>query len=340
VFLLGAGATRGALPHVLLNRKRVKPPLNGDFFEVATTYARAHGPASAESRRLQRLRRVFNEDLPVRGMPMMEEAFSLLYLAGDFPEIYRQRRGRKPASGRRQEMDDFLRLAFGILTLLDKSTTVSTGYDRLATRLEKGDTIISLNYDTVLDSALWRHGWNPTSGYSLGGGGDKIRWRTRRDTSLGDALAIRLLKLHGSVNWFVRGNFSRLEAAFVKKPVRVTAPRSNEITGHIRQIVPPIYGKTFKHDHWRRLWDLAYHALCEAEVLVVIGCSLIDTDFHLRALVSRAAKWRKTQGSLFHSVVLVDTKLAVRRKWRRALRGTSTDYESVNGFDKFLMEER
>ena len=340
MLLLGAGATRGALPHVLLNRKRVKPPLNGDFFDVATTYARAHGPTSAESRRLLRLRRVFNEDLPVRGMPMMEEAFSLLYLAGDFPEIYRQRRGRRPAPGRRQEIDDFLRLAFGILTLLDKSTTANTGYDRLATRLEKGDTIISLNYDTLLDSALWRQGWDPKRGYSLAGGRDKIHWHARRDTAREDLSALRLLKLHGSVNWFVRSTFSRLEAAFVKKPVRVTAPRSNEITGHIRQIVPPIYGKTFKHDHWRRLWDLAYGALRESEVLVVIGCSLIDTDFHLRALVSRAAKWRKKQGMLFHSVVLVDRKLAVRRKWRRVLRGTSTGYVSVNGFDKFLREER
>ena len=318
----------------------MKPPLNGDFFQVATTYARANGAASAESRRLQRLRRVFKEDLPVRGMPMLEEAFSLLYLAGDFPEIYRQRRGRKPAPGQRREMDDFYKLTFGILTLLDKATTANTGYDRLVTRLEKGDTIISLNYDTVLDSALWRQGWDPKRGYSLAGSRYKIRWHARRDTSRGDLTAVRLLKLHGSVNWFVRGSLARLDAAFVKKPVRVTAPRNNEFTGHIRQIVPPIYGKTFKHDHWRRLWDLAYHALREAEVLVVIGCSLIDTDFHLRALVSRAAKWRKKQSSLFHSVVLVDKKLAVRRKWRRVLRGISTDYKSVNGFEKFLSRER
>src|SRR5205814_4834106 len=131
------------------------------------------------------------------------------------------------------------------------------------------------------------------------------------------------LKLHGSVNWFVRGNFTRLDAAFAKKPVRVSAPRRNEIAGHIRQIIPPIYGKAFKHDHWRRLWDLAYRGLREAEVFVVIGCSLVDTDFHLRALVSRVAKWRKKQRSLFRSVVLVDSNLGVRRRWRRVLRGAS-----------------
>ncbi len=266
----------------------------------------------------------------------MEEAFSLLYLAGDFPEIYRRNRGRRPAPGRRQEIEDFLRLAFGILAFLDNPATITTGYDRLVTKLEKGDTIITLNYDTLLDSALWRQGWDPKRGYSLAGGHGKVRWSVKTGPARTDLSAIRLLKLHGSVNWFVRGNFSRLDAAFTKKPVRVSPPRTNEISGHIRQIVPPIYGKTFKHDHWRRLWDLAYGALREAEVLVVIGCSLIDTDFHLRALVSRVAKWRKKQGSPFRSVVFVDRKVGVRRKWRRVLRGTSTEYEDINGLDKLL----
>src|SRR2546425_1685335 len=157
-----------------------------------------------------------------------------------------------------------------------------------------------------------------------------------RSPARSDLAALRLLKLHGSVNWFVRGSYSRLDAAFAKKPVRVTVPRSNEIARHIRQIIPPIYGKAFKHDHWRRLWDRAYHALLDAEILVVVGCSLIDTDFHLRALVSRVAKWRKAQGSLFRSVILVDKKVAIRRKWQRAMRGTSRQYEQVNGFERLL----
>lgn len=334
--LLGAGATRGALPHALLNRKRIKPPLNGDFFDVAATYARAHGATSIESQRLQRLRRVFREDLPIQGQPKLEDAFSLLYIAGDFPEIYRRSRGRRPAPGRRQEFEDFLRLVFGILTFLGNAATTTTGYDRLVTRLEKGDTIITLNYDTLLDSALWRQGWDPKRGYSLAGGPEKVRWSAITDAARGDVSAMRLLKLHGSVNWFVRGSFSRLDAAFTKKPVRVSAPRRNEIAGHIRQIIPPIYGKAFKHDHWRHLWDLAYRALLDADVFVVIGCSLVDTDFHLRALVSRVAKWRKKQQVLFRSIVLVD-KSVVRRKWRRVLRGASVAYDdTINSFEKFL----
>jgi hypothetical protein len=43
VFFLGAGASRGAVDHVLLDQKRIKPPLNNDFFKIAATFARAHG---------------------------------------------------------------------------------------------------------------------------------------------------------------------------------------------------------------------------------------------------------------------------------------------------------
>ena len=99
VLLLGAGASRGALRHVLLNGKRVKPPLNADFFQVAETYAKGMGNNSTDAKRLARLKHGFKEDIPVRGLPTMEEAFSLLYIAKDFPEIYRARPGRKPPVG-------------------------------------------------------------------------------------------------------------------------------------------------------------------------------------------------------------------------------------------------
>lgn len=135
VFLLGAGATRGAVRHVLLRGKRLKSPLNRDFFEVAETYVRAHGASSAEGKRLRRVRKAFKNDLPVKGLPTMEEAFSLLYMAKDFPEIYKTGRGRRVKPGERQEIHDFLKLVYGVLLALDnRNAEPNTGYDRLASR--------------------------------------------------------------------------------------------------------------------------------------------------------------------------------------------------------------
>ena len=333
--LLGAGATRGAVRHALLNRKRIKPPLNRDFFNVASTFARACGSNSSEAKRLARLLKFFKNDLAVKGKPAMEDAFSLLYVVKDFPTIYGQRRGRKLQPGSRKEIDDFLFLAFGILGTLDSNASLNNGYDRLASRLGSGDTIISLNYDTLLDSALARAGWNPKVGYDLAGSSQKVKWRV---TNCIDQLReVHLLKLHGSLNWFVRGN--SISSVFEKKPVRITIPRNNGLKGHMRQIVPPIYGKFFQHKHWRHLWESANKALREADVLVIVGCSLVDTDFHLRALMSRVGKFRKTTMKKFHRLILVDHNLRVRRKWGRVLKGSSQRIVSIKGYEKFLKEE-
>ena len=35
VFILGAGATRGAFPYVRVNKKKILAPLNGDFFPLS-----------------------------------------------------------------------------------------------------------------------------------------------------------------------------------------------------------------------------------------------------------------------------------------------------------------
>lgn len=338
VFILGAGATRGAIKHVIHNRKRIKPPLNADFFKVAETYASAKGKNSPDAKRLARLKRVFKEEIPMKGLPTMEEAFSLLYIVKDFPEIYRTRPGKKPVPGNRKEIDDFLYLTFDILALLDRNKEHETGYDRLAGKLGPDDTIISLNYDTLLDSALVRRGWNPKNGYRLGGGKRKVEWGPNQVDDNTHLAGVSLLKLHGSINWFVRGSYASLSKVFSSKPVLVSGPRSNEIGGHIRQIVPPIYGKIFEHGHWRTLWTNAFQELCEAELFVLIGCSLIDTDFHLRALISRVVRHRKESGQPFRRAILVaDTK--TRRKWQKALKGSCRATTGFPRFEAFLKKE-
>lgn len=213
----------------------------------------------------------------------------------------------------RKELSDLLNLLFPILTLLDERAKPPTGYDRLASKLTDGDTLITLNYDTMLDSALHRHGWNPKVGYAIAGNAQKkITWSPAKTN---ESLNVELLKLHGSLNWFVREGDSKLEKVFESKPVKITAPRTNNIRGFIRQIVPPMYGKVFEHDHWRLLWTRSFNALCNADILVVIGSSLIDTDFHLRALLSQVARTRK-RSNRSEYVYLVD-RTRMRNKWRR-----------------------
>lgn len=337
VFILGAGATRGAFHHVVVNRKRIRAPLNGDFFKVAESFARAHRRGGFQAM-YKRVRSVFREEFPTRGMwPIpMEEAFSLLYVSKDFPEIY-VRRGRRRRPGTRREIEDFLRLTFGILSAIEARVAQNNLYAKLVARLGPRDTILTLNYDTLVDSALVEAGWDPAKGYGLIGGSRKVQWRRRKPVASASLTDVKLLKLHGSLNWYVKGSFGNLARVFESKPSRVLIsahPRSNEFASLVRQIVPPIYGKFFAHKHWRVIWKAAHDALVDADVLVVIGCSLVDTDFHLSGMLSHAIKQRKTARRRFDIVVAVD-RTRVRRKWLALAKGCAGTKLQYSTFEKF-----
>src|SRR5262249_54036491 len=112
-------------------------------------------------------------------------------------------------------------------------------------------------------------------------------------------------------------------------------PRTNEIDGMIRQIVPPIYGKFFGHKNWRHLWHVAHQALIEAEVLVVIGCSLVESDYHLRGMLGNAIKQRRQRGKPFQRVIVVDRATRTRRRWMRLIGGQVSAKEQIGTFLEF-----
>ena len=145
VFLLGAGATRGAFPHVRVNGKKIRAPLNLDFFTIAESFVRAHGTDGGFAKRYHRIRKVFRDEFPTRGRwPIpMEEAFSLLYVSKDFPEIYVPSRGRHRQPGSRREIEDFLRLTFGILSAIEARVDHENLYARLVSHLQTQGTRFS-----------------------------------------------------------------------------------------------------------------------------------------------------------------------------------------------------
>ncbi len=336
--ILGAGATRGAVRHVIVNGKRLAAPLNRDFFDVAETFVRAHKDKKPIVDRLERVKRVFREEFPTRGKwPLpMETAFNLLYVSKDFPEIYARRGGRRREAGTRREIEDFLKLTFGMLSTIELQAPQDNLYGQLVSSLRPDDTVITLNYDTLLDSALVRRGWDP-KGYDLVGGSHKLKWRMAKPVKQPSLADVFLLKLHGSLNWYIRGSYGHLSKVFDAKPSSVLIsdkPRTNDLGGHIRQIVPPIYGKFFNNPHWQRLWKTAYESLVKSELLVVIGCSLVDTDFHLTGMLGHAVKEKKNRGKRFDVAILVDG-IKVRRKWSGVITGCVSRKFGYHRFKQF-----
>src|SRR5260221_11573862 len=87
VVVIGAGATRGA--YAGIGRKKMHPPLNGDFFQVAEKFVQ-----TPEGRRyagaFQRLDDFIQKEMLLRLTDSftMEQVFNVLFISRDLPAVF------------------------------------------------------------------------------------------------------------------------------------------------------------------------------------------------------------------------------------------------------------
>jgi hypothetical protein len=70
----------------------------------------------------------------------------------------------------------------------------------------------------------------------------------------------------------------------------------------------------------------------------VIGCSLVDSDFHLTGMLSNALMRRKKANNPFSKVVAVDRGLKTRRKWLALVKGCAKATDHYRTFSHFANE--
>ena len=98
-----------------------------------------------------------------------------------------------------QAFDETIFLAAHILNEIQNGPR-SEAYENFVSKCDASDTVVTFNWDTLLDRAFANSGrWNPDDGYgvrfeSLLDG----QWRAPTDQP-----SSKLLKLHGSTNWLV-----------------------------------------------------------------------------------------------------------------------------------------
>lgn len=135
--------------------------------------------------------------------------------------------------------------------------------------------ILTLNYDCVLDQALWYSGrWSPYDGYGIRVPSDEEELSTKN---------IRLFKLHGSVNFKERSDDQEYPFVEINNKLFPGAfsERNKRGSSHI---IAMNYIKAFRNG-LMRFWRDAIVAMREAEHLIIIGCSLRDEDTFLRFLL-------------------------------------------------------
>jgi hypothetical protein len=324
VVILGAGATRGAYKGI--TRARILPPLNQDFFRVAERFTRVAGARQRQA--FERLRRFLEGEVQLRSTnPLtMEEMFNILFISKDLPRVFR-RGGPIRSPGFRREVKDFVSLVVALLRYVQQNPRHPHAIDHhlsLARALFDGDTIVSLNYDTLIDNALLLTGWDPGTGYGFDAR-KQLRFAGASRSTL-PPRDIALLKPHGSLNWFAPGDWKSLEQVlFSRSPALVlfsSVPRAYDLRSKqmIRFFVPPLYTKFFANDFWRRIWEQTFLDLVNAEALIVVGCSIVESDFHLRSILVRALKARSGR---FKRLIIIEPSQEVRGQLRKLFRGSS-----------------
>lgn len=144
--------------------------------------------------------------------------------------------------------------------------------------LTTDSTIITFNWDHIVEWLIYRK--FGCLNYCL----DNTR---RVDKSIGDfSSGVKLLKLHGSVNWLYCDNS--------KHPIRIyntwkAQENKQEVCGKCnrqlsKMIVPPVWHKRPFAQRIGELWEIAADELCVADRIVIIGYSLPDGDLSAKNL--------------------------------------------------------
>lgn len=295
--ILGAGASRGAK---CFENNLLPAPLDTDFFAVMQ---RVQHKEKLLSDFLEFVRTEFGDG----ACPRMEELFTQLEALDEFHTNLQIQVGpRVKKYG--QQLGKFVETTstFFHHVFVDANNNLRTCdyHDQLAKALNADDTIISFNYDCLMDGALARNGgrsWSAKNGYGLDVAGNLDPWDSvvagpgRRAAN-----PIRLLKLHGSLNWD-RANPALPTTTTIQlraDPYAATARSKSEI-------VPPVWDKTIAGDDvFKALWKQARRTLPTGPVLVVVGYSVPPTDLLSQALIRVAASERAANQKLSHLIIV------------------------------------
>ena len=157
--------------------------------------------------------------------------------------------------------------------------------------LNPGDTILSFNWDLLHEAALWRAGkWHFADGYGF----------RCRDAPEEAHSPIKILKLHGSVNWAQESPTDVLAEIEHKKDFFDGAVDDRQTYGKRagnwnmgRYLIVPSYMKDLSANRlFLRLWGHARAALRQADEIIVIGFSLNQADAAARDLFATALDQR------------------------------------------------
>lgn len=135
------------------------------------------------------------------------------------------------------------------------------------------NTIISFNYDTVLEDALQRIGVPIDYGFN----DDLVEYDQTWGGVQTNKDKVKVLKIHGSINWIQKE----------REIDKLTVYRTYDDGHHHGRValIPPTWRKDFSQP-LRDVWGQAIRALKNATRIIFIGFSFPETDAHIKYLLA------------------------------------------------------
>jgi len=325
VFVLGAGATRGA-SFVMPTKNPCLPPLDADFYpQLQRIQNRKHKDT---------IETVIRDTVELFGVNFnvtMETVFTTL----EHTERMIQTTGENRDFKRSEINAKKEHLKQAIAATLEEALCAGGQHEgteceyhrKLVEAMKETEEVISFNYDCLVDETLRRSGagkWNARYGYgfNLGKRGSNLSgdesWMPK--TPATKERTIKLYKLHGSLHFDAGGTKIKLKQR----------PYTKQF-GQLRfTIIPPESNKRYDQGVFKRLWYQAGQALHRASTLVVIGYSFPLSDSHATALFRVSTKEVGLK-----SLVLVNPDRDARRRAREVLKRGLSSKTKVLVFDTF-----
>lgn len=338
VYVFGAGATRGG-SFVDPAKNSCLPPLDRDFF---TQLQRVR------SRKHQKLvKQVMIDVVELFGNNFdstMEMVFTTLEHTIHMLSITGDNRGfkRKDLIEKRDRLVDAIHLVLEESLCARKDGGSGTSREPsvceyheqfVKNHLKPNETIISFNYDCMLDYALREFGsqlWNAKYGYSLPlkrGRPSSLtgsEYWTNCGKPVGKNTTVNLYKLHGSLNFKCSQNGDDIQGELKQRPYTRQNGRP-QFT-----IIPPEWNKPYDKGVFSRLWKNAAVALNKATKIILVGYSLPLTDLHANALFRTSIRKEAIE-----TLIVVNPDREARKRIRTVLqRGMKRDTRVIS-FDSF-----
>jgi hypothetical protein len=308
VLLLGAGATRGGFQD-----KAIPPPVDADFFEIAGQI-KGHGTAKLAGVVLKDVWTLYNRVAGV-GLETYYRDIETREKISSFAKTVNK---PKDWHKRRKDLEELIRRVvihttcepdeYGHLRPIKKTPS----HTRILRSLKAGDTILTFNYDTVIEEAFDGNSlWTPRGGYGHGIQGVRSGWSKRwfddRSIPHHRKSKIRLLKLHGGINWTT---YKTNRVKLKDRPFVVRAGWFEKVS-----ILAPGSNKKIDTHPYMPLWKEARRRLEQCKTLVIIGYSLPEADLLARALFSEVVRSRVARKQYLKQLHLADPADSVKQKF-------------------------